>query len=205
MTGCTGVMLLVIGSTDERSSQGFSVAARTIAVQAEVTSGCMINIMVSPVTTYVTGGTGVRVAETIHIIDQTMAIRAAFERVGRRIVTGGTAVMDLGIARVGEAGCRVGVTHQTGGLAGDKTGGDVINAVIDIRDLGGVTGGTGHAGVVVDEAGDRGDRWGLLAVVGRDIVVTGGTGNVLVNDIGEARQSVAVRIVTNRAALLGGL
>ena len=89
MTSETGVMLLIIDRADEASACGHSRAmtAGTFAVQAEVTGGCVIDIMVSPVTGGVTGGTVTTAGDG-----------RAFQGIGRFVVTAGTAVMNLRIA-----------------------------------------------------------------------------------------------------------
>ena len=134
-----GVMLLVIRRVDEVLTRGqrCRMTARTLAVQGHIAGRRMINVMIGPVATRMTTGTGVRTAFVAHC--------RADQGVGARIVTGGAVIMDLGICRIGEGGCRIDVTDQTGRLAGYVSGRNVIHAVIDIRNLRRVTGGAGHS------------------------------------------------------------
>ena len=139
----TGVMLVVIRRVDEVLTRGHrrGVAACTLAVQRDIAGRLVIDIVIRPVATRMTGRTGVRIAEPG--IQGTMVHRRADQCVGAGIVTGRTAVMHLGIVRIGEGRCRIGVTDQAGRLAGHVTGTNVIHAVIDIRHLRDVTGGAG--------------------------------------------------------------
>ena len=81
--------------------------------------------------------------------------------------------MDLGICRIGEGGCRIDVTDQTGRLAGHVSGSNMIHAVIGSRNLRGVTGGAGHTRAARDGRLDGRLQRGAVAVVG--VAVTGGT------------------------------
>ena len=60
----TGVMLLVIRRVDEVLTRGQRrrMTARTLAVQGDIASSCMIDVMIRPDATRMTGRTGVRTA-----------------------------------------------------------------------------------------------------------------------------------------------
>lgn len=124
VTGSTGVMLLVIGWVDEAGTCGqcCSVTAATFAMQVEVTSGCMIDIVIGPDFAGMASGTGVR--------SVFMGGCRTLEGIRCRVVTGGTAVVDLGVTRIGEGGRRINVTDQTSGFASNEHRGDVINTMI---------------------------------------------------------------------------
>ncbi len=164
MTGGTGVMLLIVERINKARSggHGHRVTAGTFAVQRQVAGGRMIDIMIGPVAAGVTGGTGVRT--------DFMADGAADQGVGARVMTGGTAVMDLVVARIGEGCRRVIVTDQTGRFTSDVLRGNVINTVINIRHLRRVTGGAGHTGTGGDGGLNRQLRRGAVAVI--DVGVT---------------------------------
>ena len=120
----TGVMLLIIRRVDEVLTRGqrCRMTACTRAVQGHIAGRRMINVMIRPVATRMTGRTDIRTAFMAH--------RRADQGVGARIVTGGAAVMHLGIVRIGEGGRRIDVTDQTIGFTGHVTGTDVIHAMI---------------------------------------------------------------------------
>jgi len=118
-------------------------------------------------------------------------------------MTGGTVIMDLVVARIGEGGGRVDVTNQAGHFAGHVTGSDVINTVIDIRNLRRMTGRAGHTGAGGDGLINGQLRRSAVAVV--SVEVTAGTVGVLSDDISEGYQVAATVIVTDCTTLLGAL
>ena len=154
-------MLFIIGQINKALTccQGYCVTAGTFAVQADITRPGVIDIMIGPVAAGVTGRTGIRTALiTLGRADQ--GIPGA--------VTGGTPIMYLRVATVGEGGRRVDVTDQAAGITGDIPGADMVNIAMD-----------GHKLVVVTlKAVDRaevvhvGD--GIQHVLPRT-VMTGGT------------------------------
>ena len=93
------------------------------------------------------------------------------------------------------------MTDQTGGFASDEPGTDVIDTVVDIRNLVGVTGGTGHTGAGCDCSLNINQRCGCCA----GIVMTAGTVRVLGDDIAEGCQVTEAVIMTDCTTLLGGL
>ena len=196
VTGGTGIVLLIAVSCADKAGtggHGGCVTAATFAVQAQVTGSRMIDIMISPVTTGVTGGTGPAARN-----------RAADQGVGARIMTGGAAVMDLVVCRIGEGGRRINVTDQTGCFTGDEAGRDVINTVINIRNFRHVTGRTAHTGAGRDDSLNRQLNRGCIAVI--SIEVTGRTViAVLGDDIGIGQKTAATVVVTDSATLLGRL
>ena len=90
----TGVMLLVVRRVDEVLARGQrrGMAAGTLAVQGDIADRRMIDVMVRPDATGMTGRTGVRTAF--------MACCQVNQRVRRCVMTGCTAVMDLVVAAV---------------------------------------------------------------------------------------------------------
>ncbi len=91
VTRGTGVMLLIISRADKALTCGHrrGMAAGTFAVQRDITGSRVIDVVVGPDTSGVTGRTVIR--------SDFMTDGAALQRIGRRVMTGGTAVMDLGI------------------------------------------------------------------------------------------------------------
>ena len=84
-----GVMLLVIRRVDEVLTRGqrCRMTACTRAVQGHIAGRRMINVMIRPVATRMTGRTDIRTAFMAH--------RRADQRICRAVMTGRTAVMDL--------------------------------------------------------------------------------------------------------------
>jgi len=115
-------------------------------------------------------------------------------------MTGGTVIMDLVVARIGEGGGRINVTNQAGHFAEHITGSDVINTMIDIRNLRRMTGRAGHTGTGGDGLINGQLRRGAVAVVG--VSMTTGTVGMFGHDVAEGCQVAAAVIMTDRTALL---
>ena len=111
------------------------MTAVTFAVQSDIAGRLVIDVVIGPVTTRMTARTGVRAAFVTGC--------NADQCVGRAVMTGRAAAMNLRITAAGEGGCRIDVTDQTIGFTGDITGGDVIDTMICCRCLVGMTGGAG--------------------------------------------------------------
>jgi len=103
----TGVMLLIIRRVNKALACGHRrrMTARTLAVQGYVTSCLMIDVMICPDTTGMTGRTDVRAAF--------MTCGRADQCVRRGIMTGRTAVMYLVVAAARKGRGRIRMTYRT--------------------------------------------------------------------------------------------
>ncbi len=91
-------MLLVVRRVDEVLARGQRrcMATRTLAVQGDIASSLVIDVMIGPDATGMTGRTGVWIAEAC--IRRAVACCQVNQRVRRCVMTGCTAVMDLVVA-----------------------------------------------------------------------------------------------------------